>query len=67
VGALGGQRVQATLRAPCVEAAQVGFGVLARGALKASQVGNYGQPQMISDGHMAVGGAGASSVKFVMS
>ena len=52
----GGQRVQAPLCAPGEEAAQVGFGVLAGGALEAGQVGSHGQPQLISDGHRTIGG-----------
>ena len=40
----GGQRVQAALGTPGQVTAQVGFGVLARGALEAGQVGGHCQP-----------------------
>jgi hypothetical protein len=43
------QRVQAALSAPGQEGAQVGFGVLAGGALETGQVGSHCQPQLISE------------------
>ena len=46
---LRGQRVQAMLGAPGQVAAQVGFGVLAGGALEAGQVGSHCQPQPVSE------------------
>ncbi len=46
---LRGQRVQAVLGAPGQVAAQVGFGVLAGGALEAGQVGGYCQPQPVGE------------------
>ena len=53
---LGGQRVQAVLGAPGQVAAQVGFGVLAGGALEAGQVGSYCQPQPVSKRRQRIGG-----------
>jgi hypothetical protein len=49
VRALGGQRVQAALGAPCEVAAEIRFGVLAGGALEAGQVGSYRQLQPIGE------------------
>jgi hypothetical protein len=46
---LGGERVQATLGAPGQVAAQVGFGVLAGGALEAGQVGSHRQSQPVGE------------------
>jgi len=46
---LGGQRIQAPLGAPGQVTAQVGFGVLAGGALEPGQVGRYCQPQLVSE------------------
>jgi hypothetical protein len=46
---LGGQRVQAALGAPSKVAAQVGFGVLAGGALEAGQVGSHCQSQPVGE------------------
>jgi hypothetical protein len=50
------QRVQAALGAPAQVAAQIGFGVLARGALKAGQVGSHCQPQPVSERLRRIGG-----------
>ena len=50
------QRVQAALGAPGQVAAQIGFGVLARGALKAGQVGSHCQPQPVSERLRRIGG-----------
>jgi hypothetical protein len=46
---LRGQRVQGVLGAPGQVAAQVGFGVLARAALEAGQVGSYCQSQPVDE------------------
>ncbi len=46
---LGGQRVQGVLGTPGQVAAQVGFGVLARAALEAGQVGSYRQSQLVGE------------------
>ena len=56
VRAPGGQRVQAVLGAPGQEAAQIGFGVIAGGALETGQVGSHCQPQLISERHRMIGG-----------
>ena len=58
VRALGGQRVQAALRGPCEVAAEIGFGVLAGGALEAGQLGSYRQPQPIGERLRRIGGRG---------
>jgi hypothetical protein len=49
VRSLRGQRVQAALGAPGQMAAEVRFGVLARGALEAGQVGSHCQTQLVSE------------------
>jgi hypothetical protein len=46
---LSGQRVQAALSAPGKVAAQVRFGVLARGVLETGQVSGHCQPQPVSE------------------
>ena len=53
---LRGQRVQAALGAPGQIAAQVRFGVLARGALEAGQVASHCQPQPVSEWLSRIGG-----------
>ena len=53
---LGGQQVPAALGAPGQVAAQVGFGVLAGGALEAGQVGGHCQPQPVSEWLRRIGG-----------
>ena len=58
VRALGGQRIQAALGAPGQVAAQVRFGVLAGGALEASQVGGHCQPQPVGERLRGIGGRG---------
>jgi hypothetical protein len=45
----GGQRVQTAFGAPGQVAAQVGFGVLAGGALEAGEVGRYCQSQPVGE------------------
>jgi hypothetical protein len=52
----GGQRVQAVLGAPGQVAAQVRFGVLARGALEAGQAGGHRQPQPAGEWLRRIGG-----------
>jgi len=52
----GSQWIQAALCAPGEVAAQVGFGVLAGGALEPGQVGSHGEPQPVSYRHKAIGG-----------
>ena len=46
----GSQRVQAAFSAPDQEAAQVGLGVVAGGALESGQVGGYCELQLITIG-----------------
>ena len=53
---LGGQRVQALLGAPGEIAAQVRFGVLARGAFEAGQVGGHCEPQPVGEWLRRIGG-----------
>jgi hypothetical protein len=57
-GLLRDQRVQAALGAPGQVAAQVGFGVLARAALKRGQVGSHCQPKPVSERLRRIGGRG---------
>ena len=45
-------------RAPGQEGAQVGFGVVAGGALETGQAGSHCQPQLISARHRTIGGDG---------
>jgi hypothetical protein len=52
----GSQRVQAALGAPRQVTAQVGFGVLAGGALEAGQVGSHRQPQPVGERRRRIGG-----------
>jgi hypothetical protein len=63
---LRGQRVQAVLGAPGQVTAQVGFSVLAGGALEAGQVGGYCQPQPVGERLRGSEDAGVSWVKVVM-
>jgi hypothetical protein len=53
---LGGQRVQASFRAPGEVAARVGFGVVAGRAREAGQVGSHCQPQLVSERRRRIGG-----------
>jgi len=53
---LRGQRVQAALGTPSQVAAQIGCGVLARGALRAGQVGSHCQRQPVSEWLRMIGG-----------
>jgi len=55
---LRGERVQAVLGAPGKVTAQVGFGVLAGGALEAGQVGGHCQPQPVGERFRRIGGRG---------
>ena len=52
----GRQRIQAALGAPGQEAAQIGFDVIAGGALEAGQVRSHCQLQLISERHRMIGG-----------
>ena len=62
-----GQWVEAALSAPGEEGAQVGFGVLAGGALEPGRAGSHCQPQRITWGTGRSEWTGPRSVKFIMS
>ena len=55
VRAAGSQRVQVAFGAPDQEAAQVGLGVVAGGALETGQVGGHCQPQLINERDQVIG------------
>jgi len=56
VQAPGRQRIQGTLGAPDQEATQIGFGVIAGGALEPGQGRRHCQLQLISERHKRIAG-----------
>jgi hypothetical protein len=65
-GPLRGERVLAALGAPGKEAAEIGFGVLAGGALETGQVSRHCQPQLVVNGAGGSEAMEASSAKSIM-